>query len=588
MKMNINKNSNPINPINPINSVNPVNRVNPVNPVNPVNKNISAMWTINTNITQQSTIPIVDSIILITQFYISSNTFRQEEIINCLIYNLDNPFINEIYLITENPYTLKQIGLPENDNNSKIKLINISARMKYSDAFNIVSQYNLKGYIIIANSDIFFDSTIENLYVSNASLEKKIYCLLRFEYTNCDLTKCTLWHETPGSQDTWIFHSNYNILPQHNKLFNFELGIPGCDNHITYLLSILGYKLYNEPFLIKTYHNHASKFRTYDNTTPRIPGTYILINPLLYENNEPVINPKLRYNIQEENNELRSYLEDKIKNNTNFILPRISGIENNFAYLGVCIANNKLTKEEYNYINNVIKSMKNNAGIKLTSIKSILKYSELYLDAFKLCDAYFDWDKTGTYIQHIALSHDFITTNFNKNKFWALSLDIFYNIHNNPWTQALNGKRLLIISPFIESMKSKLDILPEIYGVDLFPNCEFIFLKPPQTHAAMPSDEFDIELKRFIEQIKKIKDDFDIALCSCGGYANLVCAEIFKMNKSAIYVGGVLQMFFGIYGNRWLTEKPEILRIYMNKHWSRPSENEKPEGHTNIEKGCYW
>ena len=554
-----------------------------------MNNSFRSMWNVNTNITEISTQPIVDPIILITQFYKSNNEYRQKEIVNCLIYNLNNPFINEIYLITETAYTLNQIGLPENAKNSKIKIININARMKYSDAFNIVSQNNLKGYIIIANSDIFFDSTIEKLYVSNASLEKKVYCLLRLEYTNRDLTKCTIYGSgTNCSQDTWIFHSNYNILPQHNKLFSFELGIPGCDNHITYLFTILGFKLYNEPYLIRTYHNHRSNFRTYDNTTTRISGNYVLVNPLLYENNKPLINPKLRYNIQEENNELRLYLEDKIKNNTNFILPRISGIENNFAYLGVCIANNKLTKEEYNYINNVIKSMKNNAGIKLTSIKSILKYSELYLEAFNLCDAYFDWDKSGNYIQHIALSHDFITNNFEKNKFWALSLDIFNNIHNNPWTQALNGKRLLIISPFIESMKSKLDILPEIYGVDIFPNCEFIFLKPPQTHAAMPSDEFDIELERFIEEIKIIKDDFDIALCSCGGYANLVCSEIFKLNKSAIYVGGVLQMFFGIYGTRWLKEKPEILRIYMNKHWSRPSENEKPIGHNNIENGCYW
>ena len=554
-----------------------------------MNNSFRSMWNVNTNITEISTQPIVDPIILITQFYKSNNEYRQKEIVNCLIYNLNNPFINEIYLITETAYTLNQIGLPENAKNSKIKIININARMKYSDAFNIVSQNNLKGYIIIANSDIFFDSTIEKLYVSNASLEKKVYCLLRLEYTNRDLTKCTIYGSgTNCSQDTWIFHSNYNILPQHNKLFSFELGIPGCDNHITYLFTILGFKLYNEPYLIRTYHNHRSNFRTYDNTTTRISGNYVLVNPLLYENNKPLINPKLRYNIQEENNELRSYLEDKIKNNTKFILPRISGIENNFAYLGVCIANNKLTKEEYNYINNVIKSMKNNAGIKLTSIKSILKYSELYLEAFNLCDAYFDWDKSGNYIQHIALSHEFITNNFKKNKFWALSLDIFNNIHNNPWTQALNGKRLLIISPFIESMKSKLDILPEIYGVDIFPNCEFIFLKPPQTHAAMPSDEFDIELERFIEEIKRIKDDFDIALCSCGGYANLVCSEIFKLNKSAIYVGGVLQMFFGIYGTRWLKEKPEILRIYMNKHWSRPSENEKPSGHNNIENGCYW
>ena len=549
--------------------------------------NIST-WEINTNITQISENPIVDPIILITQFYISTNASRQKEIIDTLIYNLNNPFINVIYLITEKSYSLDKLGLPENINTSKIKLVNINARMKYSDAFNIVSQHELKGYIIVANSDIIFDNTIKNLYVSNASLERKVYCLLRFEYTNSDTTKCDIYGNGCNcSQDTWIFHTNYNILPEHIKLFNFELGVPGCDNHITYIFSSLGFKLYNEPYFIKTYHNHSSNFRTYNNSN-RIYGQYIILNPLLYKNNKPIINSKIRYDIQEENNDLRLYIEDKIKNNTNFILPRISGVENNFAYLGVCIANKQLTKTQYSYINNWIKYIKNNAGIKLTSINSILKYSELYLEAFKLCDTYFDWDKTGNYIGHIAESHEFITTNFEKNKIWALSIDVFNNIHNNPWTQALTGKRLLIISPFIESMKSKLDILPEIYGVDLFPKCEFIFIKPPQTHAAMPSEEFDIELGRFIEEVKKIKDDFDIALCSCGGYANLVCVEIFKMNKSAIYVGGVLQMFFGIYGGRWLKEHPDILRIYMNKHWSRPSENEKPDGHKNIENGCYW
>ena len=572
-----------------VNSVNPVNQVNQANQVNPVNQAKYTIWEINTNITQISEQSIVEPIILITQFYISSNSNRQKEIVDCLIYNLNNPFINIIYLISEKDYNLNQIGLPENVNNSKIKIININARMKYSDAFNIVSQFNLKGYIIIANSDIFFDSTLERLYVSNASIERKMYCQIRCEYTNTDLRKCTVFGSgTNCSQDAWIFHSNYNILSDQNKVFAFELGIPGCDNHITYLLSLLGYKLYNEPYFIKIYHNHASDFRTYNNTQ-RISSPYLLINPaLVYKNNQPVINHTTRYNIQEENNNLRSYLEDKIKNNSIFLLPRIAGIENNFAYLGVCVANNKLTKDQYTYITNVSKSMKNNAGIKLTSINSILKYSELYLEAFNLCDAYFDWDKNGNYIKHIALSHEFITNNFEKNKFWSLSLDIFNNIHNNPWTQALNGKRLLIISPFIESMKSKLDILPQVYGVDLFPNCEFIFLKPPQTHAASLSDEFDIELERFIDEIKKIKDEFDIALCSCGGYGNLVCAEIFKMNKSAIYVGGVLQMFFGIYGNRWLTETPDILRIYMNKYWTRPKENEKPNGHHNIEQGCYW
>ena len=69
----------------------------------------------------------------------------------------------------------------------------------------------------------------------------------------------------------------------------------------------------------------------------------------------------------------------------------------------------------------------------------------------------------------------------HKQQFWAFTLDIFHNIFNNPWTKAFKGKRILIVSPFIKSMQEKLNILPEIYGVDLFPECKFVFIKPPQT-----------------------------------------------------------------------------------------------------------
>ena len=545
-------------------------------------------WLMDTNITRisETAPPIVEPILLITQFYKSNNQARQKEIVDCLHRNLNNPFIDKIYLICEKPYTLREIGVNANVNSSKLTLITINKRMNYFDAFTIVEDYGLNGYVIIANSDIFFDRSLESLYVSNASKEKKIYCQLRFEYTTTKLEQCSLFGPRTNSQDSWIFHSNYNVLKEHRKVFNFELGIPGCDNHITYLLSLLGYKLHNEPFFIRTYHNHASNVRTYTNDTKRVISPYIFIRPLLTLATNHEVN--WRYNINEENNQLRNYLEKKLKTNQPFLIPRIAGIENNFAYLGVCLSNNKITKDQLSYLQNVVSAMKNNAGIKLTSMKSILKYSQMYLEAFNLCDAYFDWDPTGNYIHHIALSHEFITTNFNKQRFWAVSLDIFHNIYNNPWTQALTGKRVLIISPFIESMKLKVNCLPEIYGVDLFPNCEFCFITPPQTHATSNSEEFDIELEKFMDEIKKIKDTFDIALCSCGGYGNLVCAELYKLGKSAIYVGGVLQMFFGLYGNRWLTERPDVLRLFMNQHWSRPNETEKPQGHNLIENGCYW
>jgi hypothetical protein len=95
-------------------------------------------------------------------------------------------------------------------------------------------------------------------------------------------------------------------------------------------------------------------------------------------------------------------------------------------------------------------------------------------------------------------------------------------------------------------------------------------------------------LNDFVGDIIKIRDTFDVALVSCGGYGNLVCSQIYKMNKSAIYVGGVLQMFFGVYGSRWEKDRPMILDLYKNEFWSRPKENERPEGYSGIEGSCYW
>ena len=86
----------------------------------------------------------------------------------------------------------------------------------------------------------------------------------------------------------------------------------------------------------------------------------------------------------------------------------------------------------------------------------------------------------------------------------------------------------------------------------------------------------------------KVKDLFDVALLSCGGYGILILDYLTKIGKSAIYVGGVLQMYFGIYGRRWMVENKDILNIFLNKHWSRPKDSEKPKNYKSIESGCYF
>lgn len=522
-------------------------------------------------------------IILIQQFFIPKDKSRLNELQQTLKCNCHNESIDKIVLLNEQIYTNEELGTAD----TKIEQINISKRLTYKDVFEYSNKLEEDTYIVLANTDIFFDASIKRVRESGLTSSKKAYALLRHEYDRPSLKECELFGPRCESQDSWIWNSKWKIPDNLLKIFNVELGLPGCDNRIIYLLILSGFMCYNEPLWIKCFHYHLTNIRGYANKKEKASQPYYGIHPYI-ENGEKQDDYHSFEPIQENNN-FKNYLDDKINKNENFIIPRMAGIENEITLIGATIIQNKSTSnEQVERIKKMVPVLKNNAGVLLQDVNSICNYANLYLSAFSKCDRYFWWAPWGNVAVHIATSWDFIVNNFKCKKFDALSLDIFNTIHNNPWTLALKGKRILIISSFIESIKEKIDIREKIYGIDLFPECEFVFLKPPQTHGNNESRKFEIEHNEFLDNINDIKDTFDIALCSCGGYGNPICSEIYDMGKSAIYVGGVLQMYFGIYGERWMRERPDILRVYMNEHWSRPKESEKPTNHKAVENNCYW
>ena len=525
-----------------------------------------------------------EPVIIITQFYITKNNNRTNEIRKCLALNAHNNQVSKIYLLNEKIYSDKELGTKSD----KIEQVNIGGRLKYSDVFSFVEKENVTGFICILNSDIFFDKSAENIKRSGLENEKKVFCQLRYEYKDkTKLVDSKLFGPRQESQDAWIFHSSQNIEERFRKMFTFNLGVPGCDNKIVYLFNIIGYQCYNEPELIKCYHYHNINSRSYDVNTKSLPRPLVGIVPTLKNHSEPKTN--YSFNILKENKRLFEYVKQKVETNSRFIIPRIAGIENNYAALGAIVGQNKkISEQQKEFIKKTIPTMKNNAGIQITDINNIIIYSKLYLDAFHQCDLYLDWEPWGDVVTYIQESYNFITLNFKRDRIWSFAMDVFHNIYNNPWTLSLRGKRILIISSFVDSIKEKIDDREKIYGVDLFPDCKFVFLKPPQTQGENPSREFVEELKDFHRQIDEVINDFDVALVSCGGYGNLVCSYIYQQGKSAIYVGGVLQMYFGIYGERWVRERPDVLNFFLNKHWSRPKESEKPKNNQKIENNCYW
>lgn len=170
---------------------------------------------------------------------------------------------------------------------------------------------------------------------------------------------------------------------------------------------------------------------------------------------------------------------------------------------------------------------------------------------------------------------------------WLACLEPWYA--KEPWTRALKGKKVLIVHPFEESIKSQLKNRDKLFvHPDMLPECEFKTLKAVQTSGGQKDERFGDwfeALQYMCGEIDKI--DYDIALIGCGAYGFPLAAHCKKTGKQAVHVGGALQLFFGIKGKRWDEMEPKISAMY-NEYWNYPLDCETPKNHSAVEGGTYW
>lgn len=157
-----------------------------------------------------------------------------------------------------------------------------------------------------------------------------------------------------------------------------------------------------------------------------------------------------------------------------------------------------------------------------------------------------------------------------------------------PWTMKLQNKKVLVIHPFEQSIRKQYAKREMLFSTpNLLPEFELLTLKAVQTAAGEKDERFTT----WFEALEYLRDeaykiDFDIALIGCGSYGLPLAAEIKKMGKQAIHLGGGLQILFGIKGRRW-DENPMINQFY-NEHWIYPDESETPKASSLVENSCYW
>lgn len=157
-----------------------------------------------------------------------------------------------------------------------------------------------------------------------------------------------------------------------------------------------------------------------------------------------------------------------------------------------------------------------------------------------------------------------------------------------PWTYALQGKKVLVIHPFAETIRHQYEKRTQLFENDqILPEFELHTLKAVQTLADETDERFGTwfdALEYMYQETKEI--DFDIAILGCGAYGLPLAAKIKQDGKQAIHMGGATQLLFGIKGARW-DNHPIISKLY-NEYWVRPDDSEKFKKSSSIEGGCYW
>jgi hypothetical protein len=279
-------------------------------------------------------------------------------------------------------------------------------------------------------------------------------------------------------------------------------------------------------------------------------------------------------------NESNKIIIRLLEKNESFLISRLGiGVETYLTYQYL----NRLPIN-FNYLN----PLDNNAGIYNVN-HTLRNYLDLYGGCIK------NSDYLSCFATSIVNEQNFFIQKYNLSTIHSRSLEPFYIINENekPWTHYLKGKKVLIINPFVESfkkqLKNKFQIFKDPNKKIFLDDQEFIFYKSYQTIAGNHIHEDWYETYNIMcNDIKNL--DFDIALLGCGGYGLPLCNFIkMNMNKSAIYIGGGLQLLFGVMGRRWENRDDwkKIIRDNDTK-FIRPSGDEIIKNKDLIEGGCYW
>lgn len=159
-----------------------------------------------------------------------------------------------------------------------------------------------------------------------------------------------------------------------------------------------------------------------------------------------------------------------------------------------------------------------------------------------------------------------------------------------PWTHALEGKRVLVVHPFSETIEKQYELRSVLHQKEgMLPSFDLVTISPPWRLLDKPG-QF-VKGESWVDQVhglidRCLRQEFEVAIIGAGAYGLPLGSAIKKSGRIALVVGSLTQLLFGIRGKRW--ERIPDFSNLMNEHWCRPSSSETPPPDRQVEESAYW
>jgi len=223
--------------------------------------------------------------------------------------------------------------------------------------------------------------------------------------------------------------------------------------------------------------------------------------------------------------------------------------------------------------------MQQESGFYFKNRSEFMNFQSLYIDAYKSIDICGCWTTAEKmYLE----SNSRVTTLTSLEPFFAKA----------PWTDALEGLNVVVISPFINTIemqynKGRKSNFDKMFSLPIM-NLQYV--KSFQTNASLQSRSvgwFE-NLNKMLESVLALsaKRRIDVCLIGCGAYGLPLAYKLKDNGISSIILGGATQLIFSVYGARHMSDPK--LKSLIDDNWVRPSKIEQPHSYELVEGGAYW